>query len=190
MNQLKLISDIPPSVNHYMAYRAIIKSGRPMAVPYVTTDAATYKKKFSSYVENEVKNQGWDVECNKSRHFYVDATFYFPRVRMDANNYFKIMLDAITDTKLIWLDDNVVCERVQAVYYDNKNPRIELLIHPVDYIGVFEDSSQRDKFINRCIGCVRYARNCNLLKKALEGRIQEEIQDYNCCEYKAIHQPK
>ena len=93
------------------------------------------------------------------------------------------MLDAITDTGLVWVDDNVTCERVQRIYYDSKNPRIELTIYPVEYIGVFDNASQLEQFESRCIGCSRYKRNCSILQKAKEGRVQEEINNGIC-----IHQ--
>ena len=99
---------------------------------------------------------------------------------MDCNNYWKVLLDTITDTKLIWDDDNVVCERAQAIYYDAKDPRIELTIKPVDYIGVFENASQLDEFESNCTECTKYNRNCSLLRKAKEGRIQDEIQLNKC----------
>lgn len=184
MSELKLISAIPPSVNHYLAYRAIMKNGKPMAMSYKTPEAVRYRNDFSAYVVSEVQKQGWDLEVNKTQHFYVDAVFYFPQVDLDANNYFKVMLDAITDTQLIWADDNVVCERVQGIYYDSENPRIELTIHPVDYIGVFQNASQLELFRSNCIGCSRYRRNCSLLKKAIEGRVQPEIHDGLCESYK------
>lgn len=183
MSELKLISAIPPSVNHYLAYRAIMKNGKPMAMSYKTPEAVKYREEFADYVCAEVGKQGWGHEVNKSQHFYVDAVFYFPHVDLDANNYFKVMLDAITDTQMIWADDNVVCERVQAIYYDSDNPRVELTIHPVDYIGVFENASQLEKFKSNCIGCKRYKRNCSLLKRAIEGRIQKEIHDGLCDAY-------
>lgn len=180
MDRIKLISPIPPSVNHYLSYRAIIKNGRPMAMSYKTPEAVKYQKDFREYIIKEVGNQDYNLEPNSKRHFYVDAIFYFDRVDKDANNYFKCLLDAITDTQLIWLDDNVVCERVQRIYYDSSNPRIELDIYPVDYIGVFDNASQLEQFEAHCIGCKRYKRNCSLLNKAKDGRIQNEIHDLQC----------
>ena len=157
-----------------------------MAVSYKTKDAQRYQREFKNYVISEAKNQNWNTQTNKSRHFYVDAVFYFARTDQDANNYFKVMLDAITDTQLIWEDDNVVCERVQAIYYDSNNPRVELTIYPTDYIGVFENSSQLEKFESNCVGCKRYKRNCSLLKNAKEGRIQKEIDGECCLRYSPI----
>lgn len=183
-NQLRLTSPIPPSSNHYLAYRAIIKNGRPMAMSYCTTEAKRYKEWFANYVRGEVSRQGWLMTPNKSQHFYVDSVFYFPRTDMDSSNYFKVMLDAITDTKLIWIDDNAALERVQAVYYDAENPRIEICIHPVDYIGVFDNAPQLEAFVSKCAGCTRGTRNCSLLNKAKEGKIQEEIADGVCSKYK------
>lgn len=181
---LFLTSPISPSVNHYLSYRAIIKHGKPMAMSYCTNEAKRYKEWMSKYVTEEVSKQKWSLIPNKYQHFYVDCEFYFPALRLDCNNYFKCMLDAITDTQKIWLDDNVVCERVQHIYYDTKNPRIEIHIHPVDYIGVFEDTPHLEAFISKCVGCKRYKRNCSILQKAKEGRIQEEIHGGVCKNYK------
>ena len=181
--QLKLTSPIPPSVNHYLGYRAILKNGKPLAVSYCTPEAKRYKEFFAAYVKDEAKKQGWNLAPNNLRHFYVDAVFYFPRVDMDSSNYFKCMLDAITDTQLIWLDDNVVCERVQGIYYDSQNPRIELCIHPVDYVGVFKNQAELDKFESKCASCTRFSHNCTLLQKAKAGKVQEEICNMSCQKY-------
>lgn len=183
-DKLKLVSEIPPSVNHYLGYRAIMKKGKPVAVSYKTPEAKKYQKDFISYVKQEVKKQKWVYPVTKEQHFYVDSVFYFPRTDMDANNYFKCLLDAITDTQLVWADDNVVCERVQGIYYDAENPRIELTIYPVEYIGIFKDSSQLENFKANCIGCKRGTRNCSIARKAKEGRIQPEIVDGVCNAYK------
>ena len=186
-NILKLTSPISPSVNHYLSYRAIIKNGKPMAMSYKTQEATKYQKNFIKYVQEEVRKQGYDLEPNATQHFYIDSVFYFDRIDRDANNYFKCMLDAITETGLVWVDDNVTCERVQRIYYDSENPRIELTIYPVDYIGVFDNASQFDEFKSHCIGCKRYKRNCSLLKKAIEGRIQKEIHNGECEKFSSIN---
>lgn len=181
---LRLTSPIPPSVNHYLAYRAIIRNGKPMAMSYVTNEAKRYKKEFAEYVAEEVWRQQYNLKPNKTQHFYVDCVFYFDRTDRDCNNYFKTLLDAITDTGLIWEDDNVVCERVWAIYYDSENPRIEITIYPVDYIGVFDDASQLAEFEANCVGCTRYKRNCSILRNAKIGKIQAEMDEHKCLKYK------
>lgn len=153
---------------------------------YVTQEAIRYKKAFTAYVKEEVIKQNWNMTPNKYQHFYVDAVFYFDRSDRDCNNYFKVMLDAITDAQAVWLDDNVVCERVQRIFYDSKQPRIELTIHPVEYIGVFDNASQLEKFCSRCIECTRYAKNCSILNKAKIGYIQPVLHDGLCEKFKKI----
>ena len=182
--ELRITAPIPPSVNHYMGYRAVLKKGKPLAIPYKTAEAVAFCKEFADTVKQAVHEQGWDVPLDGSKHVYVDAVFYFPRTRMDCNNYWKVLLDTITDTQLVWRDDSTVCERAQAIFYDTQNPRIELTIHPVEYTGVFFDSNEFDEFESRCKTCVRYTRNCSLLSKAMEGRIQNEIQNGVCAKHK------
>lgn len=182
--ELFLTSPVPPSVNHYLSYRTIMKNGRPMAMSYKTAEATKYQREFIKYVQEEVKKQGWKLVTDETKHIYVDTVFYFDRVDKDCNNYFKCSLDAITDTGVVWIDDNVVCERVQRIYYDSQNPRVEFYIHPVDYIGVFENEDEKNEFENKCKTCSRYARNCSILRKALESRVQDEISDGECIKYK------
>lgn len=180
---LRLVSPIPPSVNHYLGYRAIMRNGKPLAMSYKTGEAVKYQQEFIKYVRKQVVEQKWRPLRDKNQHYYVDAVFYFPRIDMDSNNYWKCLLDAITETGLIWFDDNVVCERVLKIQYDNKNPRVELTIYPVDYIGVFENAPQMERFESVCVGCKRYRRNCSILIRAKEGRVQKEIVDGVCTKY-------
>lgn len=183
---LKLTSPIPPSVNHYLGWRAIMKNGKPIVVSYETAEAKKYKKEFKEHIIEQVKLQNWNYEVNDTQHFYVDAVAYFDRTRKDISNVDKCLLDAITETQLIWKDDNVACFRPNCIYYDPNNPRIELTIYPVDYIGIFDNQEQLDEFEDKCKTCSRYKRNCSILKKAKEGRIQEEIQDLCCEKYKEV----
>jgi crossover junction endodeoxyribonuclease RusA len=182
--KLKLTSPIPCSVNHYLGTRAIMKNGKPMAMVYETGEAKKYKKEFIKYIHEQIKEQYWDLPVTKTQHFYCDCVFYFDRIDKDCNNYFKLLLDSITESEAIWADDNVVCERVNRIYYDSKNPRIELEIYPVDYIGIFDNQEQLNEFEDKCKTCNRYGRNCSVLNKAKEGRIQEEIYNLSCSKYK------
>lgn len=183
---LKLTSPIPPSVNHYTSVRTIIKNGKPMAIVYETKEAKDYKKTFKKIIEEQAKLQNWNWEVNSTQHFYVDAVFYFDRIDKDVGNYEKCLSDTITETQLIWIDDNVTLFRPQRIYYDSSNPRIELTIYPVDYIGIFDNQEQLDEFEDKCKTCSRYKRNCSILKKAKEGRIQEKIKNNICNKYKEI----
>jgi Holliday junction resolvase RusA-like endonuclease len=189
-NILNLTSPIPVSVNHYIKPRTFItwKGKTPIAnvTMYETADAKAYKKKFKKYVEEQIKLQEYSLTPNKTQHFYIDCVFFFERTDQDPNNYFKLPLDAITETQLIWLDDNTTCERVNAIYYDSDNPRIEISIKPVDYIGIFPSVNDLNEFKEKCATCTRSKRNCSILNKAIEGRIQEEISNRVCNKYKQI----
>lgn len=183
MKELKLTSPIPPSVNHYLMDKTIQKNGRLMPMRFKTKEAKDYQEKFGKYVTEQVKLQKWETIKDPLQHYYVDTVFYFDRIDRDANNYFKCMLDTITDTGLVWVDDNVTCERVQRIYYDNLNPRIEITIHPVEYMGVFDNKEVYDSFMKKCKTCKRYKRNCSILNKAKEGRVTGGIQDNVCLKY-------
>ena len=172
------------SVNHYLAYRAIMKNGKPMAMSYKTQEAKKFQTEFTEYVKQQAKEQNWETDPNPMQHYYVDAVFYFPRIDMDTNNYWKVAFDAITDSGVIWVDDNMACERVIKVLYDAKNPRIEYTIYKTDFIGIFDNVDQMNSFEETCRNCKRYCRNCSILRKAKEGRVQEEIQNMVCSKYK------
>lgn len=183
-SELKLISPIPPSVNHYLSYRVVKSKGRYIACSYKTKEATTYQKEFEKYVVEEVKKQGWDIEAVRDKHIYVDTIFYFSRTDMDCNNYFKVLLDAITNTQLVWKDDNIVCERVQRIYYDSKDPHIEISIHPVSYVGIFDNNDKFENYENRCKGCSRYSRNCSVFNRVKAGHIHEGVTQDSCLFYK------
>lgn len=184
--KLVFTSPIPPSVNHYLAYRTIIKNGKPMAMSYKTKEAKDYQKNIIELIKKEVEKQRWVKSDNKFQHYYMDVVFYFPRVDMDANNYFKCLADAITDTELVWIDDTQLCERVMGIYYDNKNPRMEIEIKPVNYKGIFPNQNTYEEFVCKCETCKRYKRNCSILTKSIEGRITEDIENLECQKYKSI----
>jgi hypothetical protein len=74
---------------------------------------------------------------------------------------------------------------LDAIRYDTKNPRIELKIHLVDYIGIFNNRAQLEEFESNCIQCNKYKEGkCSLLIKSKEGRIQPEIQNNKCSKFK------
>lgn len=184
MDTLKLVIDEFISVNHYLAYRTVMKGKKPMAISYKTKETKDFQKKFEAYVAEEIKKQKWTVPVNSTQHFVVEATYYFPRIDMDSNNYWKVPLDSITNTQLIWEDDNVVCERCVRILYDAKNPRIEWNIYPTEYTGIFDNKGELSIFKDKCNSCSRSKRNCSILKKAMEGRIQEEICGLKCSKFK------
>lgn len=189
--EIHIISPMPPSVNHYTATKCIIKNGRPLSIVYKTKESVAYQTAFKKTVSEAVIDQQWVTDLTNPRHFYVDADFYMDKKHKDCSNLWKCLLDAITETQLIWQDDDIVCERVNKIVYDAENPRVELYIHYVDYIGIFDNEAQLDMFkTNNCIGCKRYKRNCTLLKNALDGRVQPEIDGTICAKKRSVSTTK
>lgn len=185
--KLKLICKEFISVNHYMSYRVIKKNKKTLVMAYKPEETKNFEKSFGKYIKEEINKQGW-IKPTKDKLIIMDTTFYFPRVDMDAQNYFKSICDIATNCG-VWEDDNVVMERVNRIYYDSNNPRIEITIYESDYIGIFDNKEDMDLFISKCKTCNRYKRNCSILKNALEGRIQEEIvkvDKWNCNKFKEI----
>ena len=166
--KLKLICRDFISANHYMGYRAVGK--RVMA--YKPKETKGFENRFGAYVKEEMKRQGW-VKPDKG-FIVMNTTFYYPRVDMDAQNYFKSLCDIMTNIG-VWQDDNIVMEHVNRIYYDNKDPRIEIEIYPSETIGIFDNEKDYMEFKSNCEKCKRFKRNCSIHNKALESRIQEEI---------------
>lgn len=182
---LKLTSPICPSNNHYLEYRSVKKGNKNIVMAYKSKETKEYQRKFLPYVIEQAKLQGWEFDDGGLQHYYSDWTIYFPRVDMDASNYDKVLSDTITDAKCVWKDDNVVCNRIKHIYYDSKNPRFEIEIKPVEYIGIFDNKEDLLTFENKCSKCSRYKRNCSILKKAKLGKIQNEINEwYECLKFK------
>lgn len=177
MQRLNLICKDFISVNHYMSYRAVKKGRGTMVMAYKPKATKDFEKSFGEYIREEIKKQGW-IKPPKGKLIIMDTIFYFPRVDMDAQNYFKSMCDIMTENE-VWEDDNIVMEHVNRIYYDSSNPRIEIEIYESQYEGIFTDKEEMNTYVKWCKECSRYKRNCSILNKALEGRIQEEVDKDN-----------
>ena len=157
----------------------------PQVTMYETKLAKDYKKKFIKYIKEQVSLSKWEMSDNKFQKYYVDCTFFFPRIDMDSNNTYKLMLDSITESECVWLDDTQACERTQGIFYDVNNPRVELKISPVDFVGIFPTVEQLEKFESNCITCSRYKDGrCSIYIKSIEGRIIEEVVGFECSKFK------
>lgn len=170
---LKLTATTFISVNHYMNYRVIKKGKFNTVMPYKPKETLNFEKSFSKYLKEEMIKQNW-TKPSKDKFVIMNTVYYFPRIDMDAQNYFKTMCDVMTDCG-VWEDDNIVMEHVNRIYYDSENPRIEILISVSDNVGIFDSECDFLNFTQTCEHCKRFNKNCSLLKKAKESRIQKEI---------------
>lgn len=189
--QLKLICNDFISVNHYMSYRAVKKGKFHTVMAYKPKETKDFEKTFGEYIKQEIKNQGW-VKPPKDKFINLDTVFYFPRIDMDAQNYFKSICDIMTLNN-VWEDDNIVLEKVNRIYYNSDNPKIELLVTVSDHIGIFDNQDDYNNFINTyCNNCSKGAKigqkgGCSIYKKAIESRIQENLHiNFNTGEKKCL----
>jgi Holliday junction resolvase RusA-like endonuclease len=187
-NQQFLIAykGLPPSVNAYLRPAIRMVDDEPVPYMYETKVAKDFKKAFGAYLKREVKKQKWNIEETKGGHWYLDIVFVQSRTNEDNNNYFKVLCDAMVG--IVIEDDRNILVRPQMVLYNPKNPSFKAVLHRVAYTGIFKNEQTHDKFIeDNCSGCKRFNRNCSILKKAREGRIQEDIaivEGFNTCQKK------
>lgn len=175
-DKLILVSDVPVSVNNYLKARSFIMYVKGKAVAqtsvYESKEGKDYKKKFVTYVKNEIIKQGWKYK--EGKFVVVKATIYFDKTNRDANNIWKLMIDGLVDSGVV-KDDNIIMERVERIYYDVKNPRVELEIYNHSSYGIFDDEYECKMFNDRCQKCTRYNNNCSIWNKCIESRIIEEV---------------
>lgn len=176
--QLKLILDLPPSVNHIY--------GRNMKfnTVYLKKEGKEYKKKMIQYILEEIKKQEWIKAENQ--FLYMDEIVFSNKKGRDSDNLKKLQQDCITESGVVWTDDTWCLPRTQRILIDKNNPRIELTITPCEFIGIFDNQHQLQEFKQQCEVCKRYKRNCSILKNALDGRIQDEIVDLTCSEFNKV----
>lgn len=167
--------DLPISVNSYIKPSVTLKAGKPFIHMYETKESKDFKLRFKAYLKREVLKQKWDKSITADGHWYLDCVFYQARTNQDNNNYYKILCDSLTG--IVIEDDKNILVRTQKVMYDAKEPRFVAVLRPVEYIGVFKDEDQFSEFIEKnCLNCKKNSSKCTILRKAKEGRIQQEIQ--------------
>jgi Holliday junction resolvase RusA-like endonuclease len=185
--ELKLRIPLPTSLNklyvNQYKYNARTKKNEPTGARVLSKEGKLSKALIQKAAKNQMKKQKWDYEYTKDNYIYLDSIIYFNKKGRDDNNLYKLLCDALE--KIVYDNDSRVLIRTMKIFYDAENPRMELHIHPVEYIGIFDDQSCLDKFESVCKNCSRYARNCSILNKAKEGRIQEEIDStFTCSKFK------
>lgn len=191
MESIKFKLPIPPSVNKAYGLRVQYMGGKAIPQRYLTHTAKEYKEYVSSTCKRLMKenNIKFLVE-NKDEFVHMEFIFYFDKKRKDADNTFKLLFDGIVQSGLI-VDDDVILYEVKDIYIDRLNPRVEVKISKSKKKGIFKTEDDFNKFLNiNCIDCKRYKRykgNCSILRKALENRIEPEINkdEYICIEKKS-----
>lgn len=192
MQELELKYDgTIPSNNKYKA-PAIRKMGKK-TIPYMyeTAESKNFKKEFKKYLKQVVKDIDWNIDLTIGGHWYLDLTIFQNRTNQDNNNVYKVLCDAMS--KIIFNDDKNVLVRTQRVYYDMENPRFEIEISHVDYIGIWDNKDQYEQFIDNCKKCRNYKNGkCGRLNDYYNYKITNDLDFENmvCHGYKEKKPPK
>lgn len=190
--ELNLILPVPLSLNQLYINEYGWNPKKRMRTPtgrrILSKDGEKSKEELISKATEQMKDQEWDYDFTLDNYIYMDTIIYFNKKGRDDNNVYKLLCDSLE--KIAYDNDSRVLIRTQRILYDTENPRIEVKLHPVSYVGVFDSSDEYISFESKCKTCKRHKRNCSILKKAVEGRVQDDINkvnnEYICDKYNEI----
>lgn len=187
--ELSLTLPLPTSLNalyiNKFGYNPKTRTRTATGQRILSKEGEKTKKEIQEAAKQQIHNSDWDYEFTKDHYIYMDTFIVFNRKGRDDNNVYKLLCDALE--KIVYENDSRVLIRTQKILYDTERPRVEVNFTPVTYQGIFDDQDTLNQFEDKCKLCKRYSRNCSILKKAKEGRIQEEISDkYICSKFSEI----
>lgn len=182
--ELKLTTPLPPSVNDYLGKKVAFNpfTKRYYVQAYETMKAKEFKKAVKYIVNRELSESSW-AKTPKGTYVICDLVVYVARARNDSDNLMKCLLDGFIQTDKLVYDDFYIIPRVQDIFIDADNPRIEVTLRESNKKGIFPNEASLEKFEgDNCIECSRSKRNCSIKKSALENRVQKEINmiDFSC----------
>lgn len=187
--RIRLVLPLPISINdlyiNQYTYDPKARKRVPTGKRILSKDGERVKQEIIDSATEQISNLEWDYEYTKTHYLYMDSYIFFNRKGRDDNNIYKLNNDALE--KIVYDNDSRILTRTQRILYDKNNPRVELEFYPVEFVGIFDDVKESEIFINKCKTCKRHKRNCSLLNAALDGFVQEEInEDKVCSAYKLI----
>ncbi|WP_137743430.1 RusA family crossover junction endodeoxyribonuclease [Robertmurraya siralis] len=181
--RLNLTLPVPTSLNELYINEYSWNPKKKMRVPsgrrILSKEGEKCKEEIIELTKEQMKDQEWNYDFTVDGYIYMDTVIYFSRKGRDDNNIYKLLCDSLE--KLVYENDSRVLIRTQKILYDTVNPHIEVTLKPVDYKGIFKNEIHMNEFEDNCKTCKRYVRNCSILNKAKEGRIQEEIDEEFVC---------
>ena len=186
---LEYTSPLGISTNHYMSYRVVNAGGKSFVQAYPSKEYVQYKKEMLPYLKQLIKDNEWQM-IDEFKHYYLDLIIYFDSTAKDPTNYFKVLQDI--GSGLIWYDDKILLGRVNRVYYTyNKKcePRIDCILTPVDYIGIWESIDEYNQFIEKCKICRNYKDGqCKRLSEYMLYKITNDfdIDTRECLGFKEV----
>lgn len=176
MSSLNFTLPIPPSVNAYLGKKVVYSpiSKKQVVQVYKTTVAKQYDKLAINTIKREIEKNNWK-KTEEFQYVIVEYMFFIPHKKVDSDNCFKLINDAITASGAVY-DDSMIIPRVIDVIINKNNPRVEVKLYLAEKVGIFANIFALNNFIlNYCENCSRYKRNCSLLRSSKENKITPEI---------------
>lgn len=168
---LKLIVNIPPSVNKYLFPRIMYRqNGTPYVRMVETREATIFKAQTAAYIRKEIKKQGWKIP-DKGVFVDVYIDYFFNRKGTDPNNFLKILFDTFKNAG-VYIDDDIAKPQTGLVVIDKYNPRLEIEIKKSKQVGIFKNKKQRKDFIVKYENTDKFK---NKLKLLDDNRIIEDL---------------
>ena len=128
---IKMVLDIPPSVNHCYVNIAGQRKGRKL------TEAAKNWKLLAGYEANQAKRkQGWIYPDKDEKIVLLLWAFWPDRRPRDMNNCHKLLPDALEN--VLFENDKNVLVRDIDFSFDAKRPRLEIVVARKDEVDVNE----------------------------------------------------
>ena len=125
----KLVIPVAPSVNH--AYRNFDNGNRRMRVPTKKTEQ--FKQEAGWIAKAWRAHTSWVIPPEDQKIIVRMWVYWQNRSRRDADNLFKVTLDALTG--ILYLDDRMCLPRVMDFSVDRTNPRVELELEVMEVTG-------------------------------------------------------
>lgn len=189
--KLNVTVPLPTSINklyiNQYQYNPISKRREPTGKRILSTEGRKVKAKIMGDARVQLEQQEWDYDWTKENYLYQDAVIYFTRRGSDDNNVYKLLNDSLEG--ILYDNDSRVLVRTQRIVYDASNPRIELTLTPVEFIGIFENKDALELFESNCQSCSKYRKGgCSILKDSVKGTVRSEdigtIYMPSCNKYK------
>lgn len=176
--ELKLELPVPTSINKLYInehqWDGRLKQRVPTGRRILSKEGKQVKAQIQGKARVQTQGQTWDYEWTKENFVYQDTIVYFARRGSDDNNIYKLLNDSLEG--ITYDNDSRVLVRTKQIVYDPKNPRIEVHIYPVDFIGIFKDELAFIDFEDTCKDCSKYRKgSCSILKDSINGTVREEI---------------
>lgn len=171
---------LPPSVNNYQDYR-VRKFGKRFRVEaYPTDDTKAFYHRALDILEEETFKQQWKTPLPEV-FVEVEVDIYLRIAKSDADNYFKCTLDALEKSGVV-VNDCFIIPKVNNVFIDKDNPRVELRIKKLEKTGIFLNEEEMEKFKeNNCKECTRRRKtHCVVFKGFMENRVHDLDEEGNC----------